>query len=84
MPRTASYDDGLVYVITVDPTATWHHSTFPDPLITVDHDEAGKIIKVVALGKMARELSAATASTLTALIGDTNEAAAIGVALATA
>ena len=83
MPRTASYDDGLVYVITVDPTATWHHSTFPDPLITVDHDEAGKIIKVVALGKMARELSRHRQHA-DAIIGDTNEAAAIGVALATA
>lgn len=84
MPRTASYDDGLVYVITVEPTATWHHSTFPNPLITVDHDEAGNIIKIVALGKMARELSAATASTLSALIGNNDEASAIGAALATA
>jgi hypothetical protein len=84
VPRTASYDDGLVFVITVDPTATWHHSTFPDPLVTVDHDEAENIIKVVALGKMARELSAATANTLTAHIGDSAEATAIGAALATA
>lgn len=84
MPSTTSYDDGAVFVITVDPTATWHHSTFPEPLITVDHDDAGNIIKIVALGKMARRLADATTSTLTALIGDTDEASAIGEALAAA
>jgi hypothetical protein len=82
MPSTASYDDGLVFVITIDPTATWHHSTFPEPLITVDHDEAGGIIKIVALGKTARQLAEATTSTLTALIADADEASAIGDALA--
>jgi hypothetical protein len=81
MPSTTSYDDGLVFVITIDPTGTWHHSTFPEPLITVDHDEAGNIIKIVALGRMARQLAEATTSTLTALIADADEATAIGQAL---
>lgn len=84
MPSTKSYDDGLVFVITVDPTATWHHSTFPEPLITVDHDEAGKIIKIVALGKVARQLAEATTNTLAALVADADEATAIGEALAAA
>ncbi|MDQ6804445.1 MAG: hypothetical protein M3065_05665 [Actinomycetota bacterium] len=82
MPSTTSLDDGAVFVISVDPTADWDHSTFPEPLITVDHDAEGNVIKIVAVGKAARELAHATTATLTELISDASTAEAVTEALA--
>jgi hypothetical protein len=48
-----STDDGTVFVIR-------DHSTFPEPLITVDYDAEGNVIKIVAVGNAARELAHAT------------------------
>lgn len=44
------------FVIIIDNTAEWHHSTFPEPLITLDYDAEGHVIKIVALGSAARKL----------------------------
>lgn len=82
MPSTTSMDDGAVFVISVDPTADWDHSTFPEPLITVDHDAEDNVIKIVAVGKAARELAHATTATLTELISDASAADAVTEALA--
>lgn len=82
MPSTTSMDAGLVFVISVDPTADWHHSTFPEPLITVDHDAEDNIIKIVAVGRAARQLAKATSETLAALIGDATAATTLTAALA--
>jgi hypothetical protein len=82
MPSTSSLDDGAVFVISVDPTADWDHSTFPEPLITVDHDADDNVIKIVAVGAAARELSSATTSALTKLITDAGAAHAVEEALA--
>lgn len=82
MPSTTSLDGGAVFVISVDPTADWDHSTFPEPLITVDHDAEGNVIKIVAVGNAARELAHATTATLTELISDTSTANAVTEALA--
>jgi len=81
MPTTTSMDDGAVFVISVDPTADWDHSTFPEPLITTDYDAADNLIKIVAVGKAARELAHATTETLHRLIADSTAATAITSAL---
>ncbi len=82
MPSTTSMDGGAVFVISVDPTADWDHSTFPEPLITVDHDAEGNVIKIVAVGKAARDLAHATTTTLHDLITDSSTATALTAALA--
>jgi hypothetical protein len=70
MPSTRRLDEGAIFVVSIDPTADWDHSTFPEPLITVDYDRDGKVIKIVAVGKAARELAQATSDRLSSLIDD--------------
>ena len=82
MPSTSTLDGGAVFVIDVDPTAEWHHSTFPEPLITVDHDADGTVIKIVAVGEAARRLNSATSAALHELIHDASTASALEAVLA--
>jgi hypothetical protein len=82
MPSTATLDGGAVFVIDVDPTAEWHHSTFPEPLITVDHDADDAVIRIVAVGEAARRLSSATKGVLQELITDASAASVVEAALA--
>ena len=58
MPRTESFDDGAVFVVSVNPEGDWHHSRFPQPFVTVDYDADDNVLQVVAVGTAARELAA--------------------------
>jgi hypothetical protein len=82
MLKTSTLDDGLVFVIDVDPTAEWHHSTFPEPLITIDRDGNDAVIKIVAVGGAARELTSATAAVLQKLVQNAEVATELEAALA--
>lgn len=72
----------MVFVIIIDPIGEWHHSTFPEPLITVDHDADDNVIKIVAVGRAARELAKATSETLITLGVDSSIATALSAELA--
>ena len=77
MPRTETLEGGDVFVVTLDPEGTWDHSKFPHPLVTIDYDNDGRAIQVVAVGPEARRLSAALHTTLLDDLRDSAEPDAV-------
>ena len=53
--------EGELHVLRVelDPTGVWHHSSFPDEMITLDYDDAGRLIGFELLGSRAESAARA-------------------------
>lgn len=54
--RIELFDGGEVLYIALDPDGEWDRSEFPDELVTLDYNAAGKLIGFEAIGSAARKL----------------------------
>lgn len=75
MPKIEMLDGGDVFVVTIDPEATWDRSEFPHPLLTLDFDANDDLIKIVAVGSTARRLAASVHSAVLAGMHDASDKA---------
>lgn len=73
MSATRRLDEGEVFVWTIEPNADWHHSKFPDPLITVDYDANDRPFQIVAIGPKAAELERVMRDGALARLRDTDD-----------
>ena len=56
--RVDELNDGDVVYVALDADGVWARSTFPHPLITIDHDEDDNVIGISAAGPRTDQLIA--------------------------